>query len=205
MTGVASVRMNPTDQDNASPMFFRFDQPRPRSTSGGQFFKRTLWAWVQATLFACSPSRCFAWRRLLLKAFGARVGAACRIERSVRVTHPWLLTLGDRCTLGAGVKVYNLGAIRVGDHTVISQHVHLCAGTHDFRDPHFPLVRSEITIGRSVWVAADAFIGPGVTLGDNCVVAARSVVVTDVANNALVGGNRAKVLRKNAREQNQVD
>jgi len=118
------------------------------------------------------------------------------IRPSTRIVHPWLLTLEDYAMLGDGVNVYNLGHITVGEHTVVSQNVHLCAGTHDYTKSDLPLIRSTITLGRGVWVCADAFIGPGVTVGDNTVVAARAVVVKDVEPSVVVGGNPARVIKQ---------
>lgn len=103
--------------------------------------------------------------------------------------------MGEYSSIGENVSVYNLGPIVIGRHTAISQNVHLCAGTHDWRNPAMPLVRSSITIGSGTWVCADAFIGPDVRVGDNCIVAARAVVVRDVPDRSIAGGNPAAVIR----------
>ena len=103
--------------------------------------------------------------------------------------------MGDYSTLADNVEVYNLGPIALGAHTVISQNVHLCNGTHDYKDPSLPLLRPSMTIGSGVWVCADAFVGPGVSIGDNALVAARAVVTKDVPANSIVGGNPAKFIK----------
>ncbi|MBX3365139.1 MAG: putative colanic acid biosynthesis acetyltransferase [Phycisphaeraceae bacterium] len=103
--------------------------------------------------------------------------------------------MGAYSTLADNVEVYNLGPIDIGDHTVISQNVHLCNGTHDYKDPSLPLLRPNMTIGSGVWVCADAFVGPGVTIGDNSLVGARAVVTKDVPAGVIVGGNPARVLK----------
>ncbi len=104
--------------------------------------------------------------------------------------------MGDYSCIGEHVTVYNLGRVTIGSHTVISQNVHLCGGTHDYTKPDLPLVRSAITIGSGVWVCADAFIGPCVTIGDNSIVAARAVVVKDVPPGVIVAGNPAVVKKR---------
>lgn len=109
--------------------------------------------------------------------------------------HPWLLKVGAYSCLGDGVNVYNLGPVSIGEHTVVSQNVHICAGTHDYTRPALPLLRLPITIGSGVWVCADAFVGPGVTIGDNSVVGARAVVTKDVPPAVVVAGNPARVVR----------
>ena len=91
--------------------------------------------------------------------------------------------------------IYNLGPVTVGAHTVISQGSYVCAGTHDFTRPELPLLRPPITIGAGVWIAAQAFIGPDVTVGDNSIVGARAVVTKDVPPGMIVAGNPARVIR----------
>ena len=97
--------------------------------------------------------------------------------------------------LSNGVTVYNLGPVRIGSHTVISQDAYLCAGTHDYHQPNLPLERQPITIGNGVWVCAGAFIGPGVTIGDNSIIGARAVVMKDVPPGVVVAGNPARIIK----------
>ena len=85
--------------------------------------------------------------------------------------------MGQHSTLSEGVNIYNLGTVSIGDHTVISQDVYVCAGTHDYTQPGLPLLRPSIRIGSGVWICAGAFIGPGVSIGDNSIVGARAVVL----------------------------
>ncbi len=160
------------------------------------YVRRLAWAVVQTTLIRTSPGRAMGWRRFWLRLFGAQVGKLAGIRPTTRIVHPWLLTLDDFAILGDGVTVYNLGPVTVGEHSVVSQNVHLCAGTHDYTQPDLPLVRSSITIGRGVWVCADAFVGPDVKIGDNAVVGARSVVVKDVLPGVVVAGNPAKTVKQ---------
>ena len=156
------------------------------------YLARVAWQSVWLLLFRPSPSRAFRWRVLLLRLFGANIAATAKVRATVRIIHPWLLTVGEHSSIGDRVRVYNLGKLIIGDQTRISQDVHLCGGTHDHLDPTLPLIRSPIVIGSGVWICADGFIGPGVRVGDNAVVAARAVVVKDVTPAVIVGGNPAK-------------
>ncbi|HET7535828.1 MAG TPA: hypothetical protein VFJ90_05190, partial [Candidatus Didemnitutus sp.] len=77
----------------------------------------------------------------------------------------------------------------------ISQHGHLCAGTHDFTRWEMPLVAKPITIGSNAWLGADVFVGPGVTVGELCVVGARSVVVKDLPARMVCAGSPCRALK----------
>jgi putative colanic acid biosynthesis acetyltransferase WcaF len=103
--------------------------------------------------------------------------------------------MGEYSVLAEDVDVYNLGPIVLGDHTVVSHRAVLCAGSHDYTKPNLPLLRPKIHIGDGVWVCTQAFIGPGVTVGDNTVVGACAVVMRDVPAGVLVAGNPANVVR----------
>jgi putative colanic acid biosynthesis acetyltransferase WcaF len=156
---------------------------------------RALWGVVWALLFRPTPRPLHAWRRLLLRAFGARIGKGARVYASAKIWAPWNLSMGEHSVLGDAVDCYAVDRIEIGAHAVVSQYAHLCAATHDIDRPDFPLVTRPIRIGAGAWIAAGAFVGPGVTIGDGAVVGARAVVVRDVAPRAVVAGNPARVLR----------
>lgn len=157
---------------------------------------RVLWMFTQGTLFRFSFHNWYAWRRFLLRCFGARIGRGVRIRPSVRIEIPWHLEIGEGSIVGDFAILYCLGRITIGRHAVISQYAHLCAGTHDYTTRRFPLIRRPIRIGDEAWVAADAFIGPGVKIGDRAVVGARSTVIRDVAPDDIVAGSPAKFVKK---------
>ena len=136
----------------------------------------------------------WGWRRMILRLFGAKIGKNVHIYPSARIIIPWNLRVGEECAIGDRVTLYALGLITIGDRSTISQNVHLCAGTHDWRDPSMPLIKSNIDIGRDVWICADAFVGPGVTIDVGAIVAARAVAVKNIGANDIVGGNPAKII-----------
>lgn len=156
---------------------------------------RVLWA-ACGPLFRFSPRLLWNWRCFLLRLFGAKVGRNVHILPSVRIFIPWNLEIGEWSSVGFDALIYNLGLVRIGSKVTVSQRAHLCAGSHDFRDPAMPLTKPPIEIGDEAWICADAFVGPGVSVGKRAVVAARAVVVKDVAEGVIVGGNPAKEIGK---------
>src|SRR5688572_5753862 len=130
---------------------------------------RILWG-IGMCLFRCSPRGCFGWRRFVLRCFGARVGAHVNIYPSARIYFPWNLTVGDWSAIGEQAFIYNLGPVTLGQKVTVSHRAHLCAGTHDYTRPDLPLLKPPITIGNEAWICADAFIGPGVRVGEGAVV-----------------------------------
>ena len=109
--------------------------------------------------------------------------------------YPWNLQIDDSVTIGWGVRLYTLAKVHIGEGSLISQGVHICAGTHDYSKASRPLVLEPISIGKRCWIAADAFVGPGIQVGDDSIVGARSVVVKRVDPRAVVAGNPARPIR----------
>lgn len=165
-----------------------------RKYSRKQQVGRVLWALCRP-LFCCSPRPLWGCRRLLLRLFGSKVGDQVHVYPSVRITMPWNVTLDDGCAIGANAQIYALGSIRIGARATVSQGAHLCAGTHDITRMDRPLSTPPIVIGPNCWIAADAFIGPGVSIGHGAVVGARAVVMKDVKAGDVVAGNPARTLR----------
>jgi putative colanic acid biosynthesis acetyltransferase WcaF len=89
-----------------------------------------------------------------------------------------------------------MAKISIGEKAIISQQAYLCGGTHDISSPHFQLVARDITIGANSWVAARAFIGPGVTIAEGSVVGGGSVVFRDTEPFGVYVGNPAKLLKR---------
>jgi putative colanic acid biosynthesis acetyltransferase WcaF len=187
--------MSVPSEDLDHPIFQRLDLCQPYPYTRREYAARFMWRLVQATLFRMSPPRAWGWRRWLLRLFGAKMADTASVRPNTKIFHPWLLSMGARSMLADGVVVYNLGPFSIGSHSTVSQDTYICAGTHDYSRRDLPLLRPPISIGDGVWVAAQAFIGPGVTIHNNAVVGARSVVARDVPSGVIVAGNPARVLR----------
>ncbi|HWE93141.1 MAG TPA: WcaF family extracellular polysaccharide biosynthesis acetyltransferase [Tepidisphaeraceae bacterium] len=157
---------------------------------------RVVWMIVRAVLFRPSFHNWYAWRRWLLRCFGAKIGRGVCVRPTARIEIPQNLEIGDYAAVGDYAILYSLGKITIGRLAVVSQYAHLCAGTHDYTDRTFPLIRPPINIGEEAWVAADAFVGPGVTIGARAVVGARATVMRDVEPGMVVVGNPARCVKR---------
>ena len=156
---------------------------------------RISWWIGQFLLFKYSLRPMYTWRRWVLRLFGAELHDHVCIQKSARVEFPWNLKMGRYSSIGENVWVYNLDKIEIGEFATISHRVFLCTGTHDFTRPQMPLVTKPIHIGKGAWIAADAYIGPGVTIGDYAVIGARSVVVKDMPQAMVCAGHPCKPLK----------
>jgi putative colanic acid biosynthesis acetyltransferase WcaF len=173
-----------------------FTQP---SFSLGNRLARGLWGVVWLLLFRPSPRPLHAWRRALLRGFGARLGRDVNVYPSVRIWAPWQLIVGDRVGIANGVTLYNMAPLTIGSGCVVSQGAHLCGGTHDIDSPNFQLVAKPIALADDVWVCADAFVGPGVRVARGCVLGARAVVMRSIDEPWTVWAGNPAVRKKNRR------
>jgi putative colanic acid biosynthesis acetyltransferase WcaF len=128
----------------------------------------------------------------LLRAFGASIGSSVVIRHRVRILWPWKLEVGDCSWIGEGSWLLNLEPILIGTNVCVSQEAFLCTGGHDRRDPSFRYDNGPITIADNSWIATQALILRGVTVGNGVVVGARAVVTRSLPAHATVSaGDRA--------------
>ncbi len=99
--------------------------------------------------------------------------------------------MAENSCLAEATRCYNVEMVSIGKSSIVSQHAYMCTASHDPHRKEFPLIGAPIVVGEGAWIAADAFVSPGVTIGDRGVVAARAVVVRNVRSNMIVGGNPA--------------
>ncbi len=138
----------------------------------------------------------YRFRAIWLRLFGAKIGNGVAIRPSANIEVPWMIEIDDDATVGDHAILYSLGKIRIGKRSIISQYAHLCAGTHDYTDHTFRLLRTPVTIGDDVWIGADAFIGPGVHIGSLSVVGARSSAYKSLGQKQVFVGNPAKPIKE---------
>ena len=160
---------------------------------------RAAWIVTWALLASWTPPQMRRWRALLLRAFGAQVDPSAQVYGSARVWYPPNLRLGAQATLGPGVTCYCMAPITLGAFVVVSQRAHLCTGTHDINGPAFQIQARPIHIGAHAWICAEAFVGPGVTIGEGAVLAARAAAFRDLDPWSVWGGNPAARLKDRPR------
>lgn len=154
-----------------------------------------LWWLVQALFFKTSPQILYGWRSFLLRLFGAKIGRNVIIRPTVTITYPWKVNIGDYSWVGDDVVLYSLGEIEIGNNVVISQKSYLCAGSHDYKKPDFPIFAEKITIEDECWLATDVYVAPGITIGKGTVVGARSSVFKNLPAGKVCFGSPAVVVK----------
>lgn len=152
---------------------------------------RFAWHIVWLFLYRPSPRLLHPWRCFLLRIFGAELGRAVHPYPSARIWAPWNLEMGNHSCLSEDVDCYCVDKVRIGTNATVSQYSFLCTASHDFTDPAMPLVTAPITIGDRVWITADVFVAPGVSIGEGAVILARSSVFGDIPPWKVASGNPA--------------
>lgn len=157
---------------------------------------RCAWELVWLLLFRPTPRWLFyGWRRRLLVCFGAKIPKGASIHPSVKVWAPWNLTCDVGLAIAAKAEIYSVDRITLGACVTISQGAYLCCASHDITSTNMELIYLPITVKDNAWIAARAFIGPGVTVGEGAVVGACAVVTKDVEPWTVVAGNPAKKIK----------
>jgi putative colanic acid biosynthesis acetyltransferase WcaF len=178
---------------------------RHRPLEGGPSFPlrhrlfRAGWTLAWTLLARWTPPPFHRWRRFVLRAFGARVAPTARVYASARIWYPPNLAMGPHSSLGPGSVCYAMDRVEIGAFATISQGAQLCGGTHAVDCRHFQLVTRPIAIGDHARIAADAVVGPGVTVGEGAVLGARGVAFRDLAPWTIYAGNPARRLRTRGR------
>lgn len=160
------------------------------------FFKRIIWNCINRTLFRVIIGYQLRYvRNLILRAFGAKIPLYSMVYSSSNIYAPWNLIVGKHSCIGPHTRIYNKDLIKIGDHCVISQNAYLCTASHDITSVENTLITAPITIHNRAWIASDAFISMGVTIGEGAVVGARGCVYKDVKKWTVVGGNPAQFIK----------
>lgn len=154
--------------------------------------KRAIWTLAWITLARFSPRPLHGWRGLVLRAFGARLGASCHIYPGARIWAPWNLVCADVVTVGDGAEIYNPSPITLESHAIVSQGAFLCGASHDHGDPTFPMISAPIRIGPYAWIGARAIVRMGTSVGEGAILGLGSVATRDLDPWSIYAGNPAR-------------
>lgn len=126
-----------------------------------------------------------------------------KVDEDFGLFPPFYTDYGQNITVGKGVFInsgccfQDHGGIDIGDGALIGQQVVIATLNHALAaERRKDMIPAPVKIGRNVWIGAHATILSGVTIGDNAVVAAGAVVTSDVAENTVVGGVPAKLIKR---------
>lgn len=158
---------------------------------------RALWNVCCILLFRPFPTKFFRkWRNFVLRMFGAKIHTRAGVYSSAIIYAPWNLIMDRNAWLGPHAICYNADIVHLGEDVTISQYAQLCTASHDISKEANDLITAPIKIENQAWIAWDAFVGMGVTVGEGAVVGAKSCVYKDVEPWSVVGGNPAKFIKR---------
>jgi len=160
---------------------------------GAGVLKESAWYIVKMIFFLSALPYPYRFKRFLLKLFGAKMGENIVIKPRVNIHMPWHLSIGNDVWIGEEVYLLNLVPITIGNDVCISQRAFLCTGNHDYRKPSMDYRNQPIILNDGCWVGASVFVGPGVTVGKNTVIAAGGVVTSTTEANVIYKGNPALI------------
>ncbi|WP_455673061.1 putative colanic acid biosynthesis acetyltransferase [Phocaeicola sp.] len=162
--------------------------------------RRMFWNLFYYFFFRPFGTRFFRlWRIYILRLWGAQVANSSSVYASTKIWAPWNLILEEDAGIGPNVIVYNQDIVHLCRHVKVSQYCYLCTAGHNIsilNNAETGLLIAPIYIKEFAWIAADAFIGMGVTIGEGAVVGARAAVFRNVEPWTVVGGNPAKYIKK---------
>ena len=156
---------------------------------------RAAWTVAWLALASWTPPVMHRWRRVLLRLFGADMAPGTDVRASARIWSPRNLRMEKGALIAAGVNCYNMAMVSLGERALVSQKAVLCAGNHRIDDAEFQLIAKPITLKAQSWIATEAFVSPGVVVGEGAVLGARAVAFDDLNEWTLYAGNPAVAKR----------
>ncbi|KAG4095851.1 bacterial transferase hexapeptide repeat protein [Neocallimastix lanati (nom. inval.)] len=135
------------------------------------------------------------YNELMQKLFEGKLGKNSVVKAPVSGTRFSNVTIGDNVYVNSGCLIMGGGGITIDDNTMIAANVQLISNNHDLKQRQI-ITCKPVHIKKNAWIGAGATILPGVTIGENSVVGAGSVVTKNVEDNVVVAGNPAKIIKR---------
>jgi len=157
-------------------------------------FYRFFWAIIYILLFKYSPSFLHKWRVFILNLFGSQIKYSAHVYPSVKIFDPRNLFMDANTCLAPNTICFNVSKILIKKNSIISQNCHLCTASRKYNDFSMRLIKKSIVIEEDVWIAADCFIGPGVTVKDKSIILARTVLLKNTRSSSIFQGNPGKCI-----------
>lgn len=183
---------------DARPSRVRNDTFNPRLgfDRGRSVFVFALWQLVK-TFFFLTAIPWPSWlKTLILRAFGAKVGHNVYWKPRVNIHIPWKLEVGDYTWVGEEVCIINFAPVIIGAHCCLSQQSVICSGNHDYRHTDMRYRHEPIKLANGVWIGACTFVGPGVEIGTDAVVAACAMVSKSLEGGWVYAGKPCRRVRQ---------
>jgi acetyltransferase-like isoleucine patch superfamily enzyme len=134
-------------------------------------------------------------RLLALQLAGAKIGQSLSVFRGTTVLAADNLTIGHSVSIGFRCMLDARGGLTIGDRTVLASDTQIITAAHEVDSPTFEAYMARVEIGSYVWLASRVTVLPGVTIKDEAVVGACSLVRNDVGRREVVAGVPARYIR----------
>ena len=152
-----------------------FTYPISSDPNAPTWAKVALWKLTSKLVFPFLPSPCYGLRRVILRAFGAKLDPHARVRGGVRISHPWNLTIGRKSSIGEGTSVFNPAPLIIGDRSVISQYCYISCVTSSMMNQQCP---GPLTVGDDVWIATECIVEGDQSIPNGLLVGARSHIAS---------------------------
>lgn len=163
---------------------------------GAGIAKRTLWYYTDLLLVRPSVIPFMAFKVLILRVFGAKIGKRICLKPNVHIKSPWNLTIGCDCWIGEGVWIDNLDKVTIGNNVCISQGAMLLTGNHDYTDGTMPYRNAPIIVEDGSWIGAKTVVCPGVTVHEGAILTVGSIATKNMEAWMVYQGNPATKIRE---------
>lgn len=164
------------------------------TAAGESAIRRWAWRAIGRRFFALSFHNWYGVRRAILRAFGAKMTSTSRTRPSCIITHPWNLEMGRESAIGDLAYIDSSERVVIGDYCTVSQHAKVLSVIADAPADRSHTTRGPIRIETDGWVAAEAMVLPGVTIGEGAILGARGTARDSLAAWTTFGGEPLRAI-----------